>query len=121
MQTLLIWILKLARLWSGWITVQALSQLEASCLSSLAGMVDCGKKLVEYTRSGACKVYSKEKIEAQSSQIDNKRVTSNDIHILALARVSGCRLLFSRDHALSEDFRNRGIIPPRDGHAGRIY
>jgi hypothetical protein len=79
------------------------------------------KKLVEYTRSGACKVYSKHKIEDQYSRIDRKKMTSNDIHILALARVSGCRLLFSRDHALSQDFRNRSIIPPRDGQAGRIY
>lgn len=79
------------------------------------------KKLIEYNRSGACKVYSKDKIEGQYSEIEGKQMESNDIHILALARVSGCRLLFSRDHALSKDFRNRRIIPRRDGHTGRIY
>jgi hypothetical protein len=79
------------------------------------------RKLAEYTRSGACKVYPAIKIEEQYLQIKRQQITSNDIHILALARVSGCRLLFSRDQALSEDFRNRRIIPKRNGQAGRIY
>ncbi len=79
------------------------------------------RKLAEYTRSGACKVYPTAKIEGQYSQINRQQMSSNDIHILALARVSGCRLLFSRDNALSRDFKNKKIIPPRDGQAGRIY
>ncbi len=43
---------------------------------------------------------------------------SNDQHILALARVSGVRLLCSNDDALCEDFRNPSIIAnPR----GNVY
>ena len=43
---------------------------------------------------------------------------SNDVHVLALARVSGARLLFTNDRDLQEDFRNRQIIA---GTRGRIY
>jgi rRNA-processing protein FCF1 len=43
---------------------------------------------------------------------------SDDEHVLALARVSGARLLFTNDRDLQEDFRNRQIIA---GTRGRIY
>src|SRR3569833_2799566 len=79
------------------------------------------RKLVAYSRAGRCHTYSKEKIEAQYGNMSDDDITSNDRHILALARVSGCRLLYTRDNALAADFRNRRIIPPRDGHGGRIY
>lgn len=42
---------------------------------------------------------------------------SNDVHILALAKVSGSRLLFSNDKALWDDFRDRNILQPK----GKIY
>ena len=38
---------------------------------------------------------------------------SNDEHVIALARVSGARLLFSRDEDLREDFRNASLLQPR--------
>ena len=43
---------------------------------------------------------------------------SNDEHVLALAQVTGARLLFTNDHALQQDFQNREIIT---GTRGRIY
>lgn len=33
---------------------------------------------------------------------------SDDEHIIALARISGARLLYSNDEALEDDFRNKG-------------
>lgn len=45
------------------------------------------------------------------------RILSNDPHIIALALVSGCRLLFSHDGNLHVDFSNRKILSPR----GYIY
>jgi predicted nucleic acid-binding protein len=43
---------------------------------------------------------------------------SNDTHIIALARVSGARLLFSRDHDLHTDFTNPTLVnQPR----GSVY
>ena len=41
-----------------------------------------------------------------------------DVHVLALARVSGARLLFTNGGALKQDFMNPDIIP---GASGRIY
>ena len=43
---------------------------------------------------------------------------SNDLHVLALAQVSGARLLYSNDLSLHQDFGNRDLISrPR----GKIY
>ena len=43
---------------------------------------------------------------------------SNDEHVIALARVSGARLLCSKDQLLHQDFRNRELVSnPR----GRVY
>ena len=43
---------------------------------------------------------------------------SNDHHVIALARISGARLLFTNDRNLEQDFKNRSLVPnPR----GKIY
>ena len=43
---------------------------------------------------------------------------SNDLHILALARLSGARLVYSNDQDLHTDFRNPALISrPR----GKVY
>jgi len=43
------------------------------------------------------------------------RVRSNDPHVLALAIVSGARLLFTNDAALQRDFRDSRLIPRPHG------
>lgn len=43
---------------------------------------------------------------------------SDDQHVLALANVSGARLLFTNDQDLQEDFKNRKIV---EGVRGKIY
>ena len=48
---------------------------------------------------------------------DEGACQSNDLHVLALAQVSGARLLYSNDLSLHQDFGNRDLIRPR----GRIY
>lgn len=52
------------------------------------------------------------KLERESS------CRSNDPHVIALALVSGARLLYSNDRSLGDDFRDRSLIenPP-----GRVY
>ena len=50
--------------------------------------------------------------------INDNSCKSNDQHVIALARVSGARLLYSNDSDLHSDFRNRELIQnPR----GKIY
>jgi len=43
---------------------------------------------------------------------------SDDIHILALARAGGARLLYTEDKDLKKDFKNKAII---DDPRGKIY
>ena len=46
------------------------------------------------------------------------RIRSNDQHVLALALVSGARLLFTDDGRLTSDFVNTDVI---SGPAGQVY
>jgi hypothetical protein len=47
----------------------------------------------------------------------NLALVSDDPHIIALAQISECRLLFSRDRNLHRDFSNPNVLTPR----GRVY
>lgn len=48
-----------------------------------------------------------------------RQCKSDDPHVVALARVSGARLLYTRDHDLMDDFCNRTLLGGRI--AGKIY
>lgn len=94
-------------------------------------MASGGKLKVELLKCGFRKLYAQLRLAGRiveyaeqrlSEEVDNiekgAKLKSNDIHIIALARVSGARLLFSRDGALHKDFRNPKIIAaPR----GKVY
>ena len=59
-------------------------------------------------------------VDAQEAGLDQVPVRqSDDPHVLALARVSGARLLYSNDRDLHKDFKNPAIL----GHGvrGKIY
>jgi predicted nucleic acid-binding protein len=58
-------------------------------------------------------------VDARMAELRNEpAISSNDPHVLALAQISGARLLYTNDRALQQDFRNRRLIhnPP-----GKIY
>ncbi len=57
-------------------------------------------------------------IQKLANESRKTKLKSNDRHILALARTSGARLLYTNDRALEQDFKNRKLIP---GPKGRIY
>ena len=50
--------------------------------------------------------------------LGEKKCRSDDPHILALAQVSGARLLYSNDKKLQQDFKNKELI---DQPRGKIY
>ena len=56
-------------------------------------------------------------VNAEAALIDDV-CRSNDSHVIALARVSGARLLYSNDLNLHKDFKNPRII---NKPKGRIY
>ena len=51
------------------------------------------------------------------------RLRSDDPHVVALARASGARLLFSKDKALAQDFKNREFVSEPTGsvYKGRAH
>lgn len=69
--------------------------------------------------NGKLMVVDDQCIEDEAQEIERcNDLRSNDSHIIALAQVSGARLLFSKDRKLIKDFENPDIInnPP-----GEIY
>lgn len=69
-------------------------------------------------RAGRAKRVPDGEIDSALDELPNELVESDDRHVLALANVSGARLLFTNDNALQDDFRNRRIV---GGTRGRIY
>jgi len=68
-------------------------------------------------QAGRLRRFSNAQTEAESLRIESN-CRSNDAHIIALARISGARVLCSRDNALHRDFRNTRLI---SNPKGRIY
>ncbi len=69
---------------------------------------------------GSTKDVSDREVEVETKALEQQRVcqSNNDEHVLALARMSGARLLYSNDRALQDDFQDPHIInSPR----GRVY
>ncbi len=67
------------------------------------------------------KVFSPErnKVDLQTKQLRTKQsCVSNDEHIIALAQITGARLLFGNDKHLHSDFKNKQLI---DHPRGKVY
>lgn len=79
----------------------------------------------EAIQAGRLKILQAEVVEERTdrnrefrSPIDGSGIKSDDPHVLAVAQVSGARLLFSNDKRLHKDFRNPQLI---DGPRGKVY
>ncbi len=60
-----------------------------------------------------------EEVEIAAKELQQKQIcTSDDEHVVALAEVSGARLLFTNDKPLQKDFGNRQIL---GGIQGKVY
>ena len=72
----------------------------------------------EAVRAGKMRTVNEEKVNARTEElIEEGRCRSNDPHILALAQISGARLLYSNDRDLQQDFKDRRLIRPE----GYVY
>lgn len=59
------------------------------------------------------------KVNAEQKRVDARGICrSGDAHIIALARISGARLLWTRDDYLQEDFQNKKLI---DRPRGKLF
>ena len=92
-------------------------------------LVTGGKLLEELERTSAREWVRQAMIAGRirtgdDSQVDARAVElrdsciSDDPHVIALAQVSGARLLYSNDRDLHRDFRNKRLI---DGPRGSVY
>ena len=73
----------------------------------------------EAADAGKMRVVNKNEVDAKTREIENEGgYVSNDPHVLALAQVSGARLLYSNDGDLQEDFGKKSLI---DQPRGKIY
>ena len=70
-------------------------------------------------RTGKIRIVNTNEVDAKTREIENEGgYVSNDPHVLALAQVSGARLLYSNDGDLQEDFGKKSLI---DRPRGKIY
>lgn len=75
-------------------------------------------QLYEYYRSGKARILpTHELIETAEDEYKQLGLRTNDTHILALAFVSGSRLLYSSDADLIDAFTGRDMLTPR----GKVY
>ena len=74
------------------------------------------RKLLTYAQRGDARLIPGIDREVQALQKQGG-LKSDDPHIIALARVSGARLLYTADAALIADFKNSALIKPR----GKVY
>lgn len=80
---------------------------------------DFRKWMSRAMRTGKMKVLDKNKVSTRTDRIEQERLhKSNDPHVLALAQLSGARLLYSNDAKLQQDFKNKDLI---DRPQGNIY
>ena len=75
--------------------------------------------LQQALQTGSAISVANHRVDVTTEELSRENICkSDDAHVLALARVSGARLLFTNDQALQSDFGNPQII---GGVRGRIY
>ncbi len=69
--------------------------------------------------AGLLRTVSAADVEIRTAALKSTQACrSNDPHIVALAQVSGARLLYSHDRDLQSDFKNKSLI---DQPRGKVY
>ena len=77
------------------------------------------KLIQELIFSGKMKKEDEQEVDALTTRLEDEGgFISDDPHILALAQISGARLLYSNDKKLHKDFKNKKLI---DNPEGKIY
>ena len=69
--------------------------------------------------AGKLQIVNKNVVDTKTNHIQSHGICkSNDPHVIALAQVSGARLLYSNDGNLQQDFKNKSLI---DKPRGKVY
>ncbi len=73
----------------------------------------------EAALAGWIRICNEEAVANEAKKLEHEgKCISDDEHVVALAQVSGARLLYSNDKDLHKDFRNKSLI---DRPRGQIY
>ena len=65
------------------------------------------------------RIVNRGRVDTRTKELrEDQRLKSDDPHVIALAQVSGARLLYTNDEDLQKDFRNKNLI---NNPAGKIY
>ena len=77
------------------------------------------QKFATYRRDGKAVLVQQAKFRADEIALcGSGELSSDDPHVLALARATGARLLYTRDPGLIADFKNKRLI---DAPRGKVY
>ena len=69
--------------------------------------------------AGKLQIVNENAVDTKTNHIQSHGICkSNDPHVIALAQVSGARLLYSNDGNLQQDFKNKKLI---DNPRGKVY
>lgn len=69
--------------------------------------------------AGRMTIENKDEVDLRTRELLNHGACrSNDAHVIALAQISGARLLYSNDYNLQQDFRDKALI---DNPRGKVY
>ena len=85
----------------------------------VSGTPDFRKWAAMAVNSAKMRIENKGRVDARTEELrDEQTLKSNDPHVIALAQLSGARLLYSNDVDLNDDFRNKSLI---NNPEGRVY
>ncbi|MDE0250694.1 MAG: PIN domain-containing protein [Gammaproteobacteria bacterium] len=77
------------------------------------------KWMKEARFTGAMKIVNEQEVDELTEQLERgNQCQSDDSHVVALAQISGARLLYSNDKDLHKDFKNPILI---NNPRGKIY
>lgn len=75
--------------------------------------------LADLDRRGRAHIISNDLVDRETKVVEALgQCLSNDTHLIALARVSGARILCTDDEAATRDFKNRKLV---DTPRGKVY
>ena len=101
-------------------------------INSGIGRLVVGGKLLEELNKKSARVWARRalnrglisrvsegKVRERTEKLQNEGLCrSDDPHVIALAQLSGARLLYTNDEKLQKDFRNKNLIK---NPAGKVY
>ncbi|MCY4278123.1 MAG: hypothetical protein OXE81_09860 [Gammaproteobacteria bacterium] len=74
---------------------------------------------IQAIQYGKLRLFDRGEVEKRTDELQRSDVCrSDDAHVIALAQISGARLLFSNEPDLHKDFKSKHLI---DGPRGKVY